>query len=82
MFKRIPLEMLLCNRKWFVSLGNFGNVIDGVSPGAAHKKKAHDDEEESAPLLHEGTGDSSHDLAMPLVSTTHPEKPLVTEGNR
>ncbi|XP_066479336.1 fer-1-like protein 6 isoform X2 [Tiliqua scincoides] len=66
-----------------VSVGNFGNVIDGVSPGAGGKKKAHDGEdEENAPLLHEGSGDASHDIAMPLVSTTHPEKPLVTEGNR
>ncbi|XP_053101941.1 fer-1-like protein 6 [Hemicordylus capensis] len=66
-----------------VSVGNFGNIIDGVSPGAGGKKKAHDgEEEESAPLLHEGAGDSSHDLAVPLVSTTHPEKPLLTEGNR
>ncbi|KAJ6663116.1 hypothetical protein lerEdw1_010709 [Lerista edwardsae] len=66
-----------------VSVGNFGNVIDGVSPGAGGKKKSHEGEdEESAPLLHEGTGDASHDVAMPLVSTTHPEKPLLTEGNR
>ncbi|XP_067323114.1 fer-1-like protein 6 [Anolis sagrei] len=66
-----------------VSLGNYGNAIDGVSPGSGAKKKAHEgDEEESAPLLHEGTGDASHDIAVPLVSTTHPEKPLITEGNR
>ncbi|KAJ7338117.1 hypothetical protein JRQ81_010703 [Phrynocephalus forsythii] len=66
-----------------VSVGNYGNVIDGVSPGTGGKKKAHEgEEEEGAPLLHEGTGDASHDVSMPLVSTTHPEKPLVTEGNR
>ncbi|XP_048364575.1 fer-1-like protein 6 isoform X2 [Sphaerodactylus townsendi] len=66
-----------------VSVGNFGNVIDGVSPGSGGKKKGHEgEEEESAPLLHEGLGEASHDVAMPLVSTTHPEKPLVTEGNR
>ncbi|KAH0617451.1 hypothetical protein JD844_015698 [Phrynosoma platyrhinos] len=66
-----------------VSVGNYGNTIDGVSPGHGGKKKAHDgEEEESAPLLHEGTGDASHDLAVPLVSTTNPEKPLLTEGNR
>uniref|UniRef100_A0A803T095 Fer-1 like family member 6 n=1 Tax=Anolis carolinensis TaxID=28377 RepID=A0A803T095_ANOCA len=65
-----------------VSLGNYGNAIDGVSPGSGAKKKGHEgDEEESAPLLHEGTGDASHDIAVPLVSTTHPEKPLITEGN-
>ncbi|XP_028592026.2 fer-1-like protein 6 isoform X1 [Podarcis muralis] len=66
-----------------VSVGNFGNVIDGVSPGAGSKKKGHEgEEEEGTPLLHEGTGDASHDFAVPLVSTTHPEKPLITEGNR
>uniref|UniRef100_A0A670JV71 Fer-1 like family member 6 n=1 Tax=Podarcis muralis TaxID=64176 RepID=A0A670JV71_PODMU len=66
-----------------VSVGNFGNVIDGVSPGAGSKKKGHEgEEEEGTPLLHEGTGESSHDFAVPLVSTTHPEKPLITEGNR
>ncbi|XP_042320398.1 fer-1-like protein 6 [Sceloporus undulatus] len=66
-----------------VSVGNYGNAIDGVSPGAGGKKKAHEgEEEESAPLLHEGTGDASHDIAIPLVSTTNPEKPLLTEGNR
>uniref|UniRef100_A0A8D2IHH3 Fer-1 like family member 6 n=1 Tax=Varanus komodoensis TaxID=61221 RepID=A0A8D2IHH3_VARKO len=66
-----------------VSVGNFGNVIDGVSPGAGGKKKTHEGEdEESAPLLHEGTEDASHDIAVPLISTTHPEKPLITEGNR
>ncbi|XP_033011708.1 fer-1-like protein 6 [Lacerta agilis] len=66
-----------------VSVGNFGNVIDGVSPGAGSKKKGHEgEEEEGTPLLHEGTGEASHDIAVPLVSTTHPEKPLITEGNR
>ncbi|ETE63106.1 Fer-1-like protein 6 [Ophiophagus hannah] len=64
-----------------VSVGNFGNVIDGVSSGARGKKKTHEgEEEESASLLHE-RGDSP-DIAMPLISTTSPEKPLITEGNR
>ncbi|XP_006028532.1 fer-1-like protein 6 [Alligator sinensis] len=66
-----------------VSVGNFGNVIDGGSPGAGSKKKGHEgEEEESAPLLHEGQSEASPDIAMPLISTTHPEKPLITEGNR
>uniref|UniRef100_A0A670YCV1 Fer-1 like family member 6 n=1 Tax=Pseudonaja textilis TaxID=8673 RepID=A0A670YCV1_PSETE len=63
-----------------VSVGNFGNVIDGVSSGTRGKKKTHEgEEEEGASLLHEG---DSHDIAMPLMSTTSPEKPLITEGNR
>ncbi|XP_025026309.1 fer-1-like protein 6 [Python bivittatus] len=66
-----------------VSVGNFGNVIDGVSSGAKGKKKTHEgEEEEGAPLLHEGKEEGSHDIAMPLISTTPPEKPLITEGNR
>ncbi|XP_063155720.1 fer-1-like protein 6 [Candoia aspera] len=66
-----------------VSIGNFGNVIDGASSGARGKKKTHEgEEEEGAPLLHEGTEEGSHDIAMPLISTTSPEKPLITEGNR
>uniref|UniRef100_A0A8C7E6K3 C2 domain-containing protein n=1 Tax=Naja naja TaxID=35670 RepID=A0A8C7E6K3_NAJNA len=61
-----------------VSVGNFGNVIDGVSSGARGKKKTHEgEEEEVASLLHD-----SPDIAMPLISTTSPEKPLITEGNR
>ncbi|KAG8133932.1 hypothetical protein E2320_011861 [Naja naja] len=60
-----------------VSVGNFGNVIDGVSSGARGKKKTHEgEEEEVASLLHD-----SPDIAMPLISTTSPEKPLITEGN-
>uniref|UniRef100_A0A0K8RV32 Fer-1-like protein 6-like n=1 Tax=Crotalus horridus TaxID=35024 RepID=A0A0K8RV32_CROHD len=63
-----------------VSVGNFGNVIDGVSSGARGKKKTHvGEEEEGAPLLQE---EESPDFAMPLISTTSPEKPLITEGNR
>ncbi|XP_039383744.1 fer-1-like protein 6 [Mauremys reevesii] len=66
-----------------VSVGNFGNVIDGVSPEAGSKKKGHEGEvEESAPLLHEGEGEASRDVPVPMISTTHPEKPLLTEGNR
>ncbi|EMP26127.1 Fer-1-like protein 6 [Chelonia mydas] len=66
-----------------VSVGNFGNVIDGASPEAGSKKKGHEgEEEESAPLLHEGEGEESHDIGIPMISTTHPEKPLLTDGNR
>ncbi|XP_027501470.1 fer-1-like protein 6 [Corapipo altera] len=64
-----------------VSVGNFGNITDGVSAGAGGKKKTRDEEAEES-LLHEGGDDISHDLGVPLISTTLPEKPLVTGGNR
>uniref|UniRef100_A0A8B9P8U0 Fer-1 like family member 6 n=1 Tax=Apteryx owenii TaxID=8824 RepID=A0A8B9P8U0_APTOW len=67
-----------------VSVGNFGNVTEGAAAGTGGKKKAHGDGEveESDPLLHEGKDEISCDLGVPLISTTHPEKPLVTDGNR
>ncbi|XP_077023714.1 fer-1-like protein 6 [Tamandua tetradactyla] len=64
-----------------VSVGNFGNLIDGGSHHGSKKKSAEPAEEDMLPLLQEG-GDPAHDAAIPMVSTTHPEKPLVTEGNR
>uniref|UniRef100_A0A452VB80 Fer-1 like family member 6 n=1 Tax=Ursus maritimus TaxID=29073 RepID=A0A452VB80_URSMA len=65
-----------------VSIGNFGNLLDGGSHHGSKKKSADTAEEDSLPLLHEGEGDAAHNVAIPMVSTTHPEKPLVTEGNR
>ncbi|KAM6087647.1 fer-1-like protein 6 [Chlamydotis macqueenii] len=64
-----------------VSIGNFGNITDGVSAGAAGKKKSRDGEAEDN-LLHEGEDEISHDLGVSLISTTPPEKPLITGGNR
>ncbi|KAI6075336.1 Fer-1-like protein 6 [Aix galericulata] len=64
-----------------VSVGNFGRVTDGVSVGAGGKKKARGGEVEES-LLHEREDEISHDLGVPLISTTHPEKPLITGGNR
>ncbi|XP_058131978.1 fer-1-like protein 6 [Dasypus novemcinctus] len=63
-----------------VSIGNFGNLIDG---GSHHGSKKSEElaEEDKVPLL-QGEGSTAHDVAIPVVSTTHPEKPLVTEGNR
>ncbi|NWX26167.1 OTOF protein, partial [Notiomystis cincta] len=63
-----------------VSVGNFGSTADGVA-GAGGKKKTHTGEAEES-LLHGGEDDISHDLGVPLVSTTPPEKPLITGGNR
>nr|XP_020041492.1 fer-1-like protein 6 [Castor canadensis] len=65
-----------------VSIGNFGNLIDGGSHHGSKKKSAESAEEEGLPLLHEGEGDVAHDIAISTASTTHPEKPLVTDGNR
>nr|XP_054972911.1 fer-1-like protein 6 isoform X2 [Pan paniscus]XP_054972912.1 fer-1-like protein 6 isoform X2 [Pan paniscus]XP_054972913.1 fer-1-like protein 6 isoform X2 [Pan paniscus]XP_054972914.1 fer-1-like protein 6 isoform X2 [Pan paniscus]XP_054972915.1 fer-1-like protein 6 isoform X2 [Pan paniscus] len=64
-----------------VSIGNFGNLIDGGSHHGS-KKSAESAEEDPLPLLHQGQGDVAHDVPIPMASTTHPEKPLVTEGNR
>uniref|UniRef100_A0A4X1T116 C2 domain-containing protein n=1 Tax=Sus scrofa TaxID=9823 RepID=A0A4X1T116_PIG len=65
-----------------VSIGNFGNFIDGGSHHGSRKKSTDPAEEDSLPLLHEVEGDAAQEAPMPVVSTTHPEKPLVTEGNR
>uniref|UniRef100_G3THV4 Fer-1 like family member 6 n=1 Tax=Loxodonta africana TaxID=9785 RepID=G3THV4_LOXAF len=65
-----------------VSIGNFGNLIDGGTHHGSREKSTELAEEDDLPLLHEGEGESANDGAMPMVSTTHPEKPLVTEGNR
>ncbi|KAM6214398.1 fer-1-like protein 6 [Rhynchocyon petersi] len=65
-----------------VSIGNFGNLIDGGSHHGSKKKSADVTEENTLPLLQEGEGDKTHEVTIPMVSTTHPEKPLVTEGNR
>ncbi|XP_010163729.1 fer-1-like protein 6, partial [Antrostomus carolinensis] len=64
-----------------VSVGNFGNITDGVSAGAGGKKKTRNGEEEES-LLHEAEDEISHELGVPLISTTPPEKPLITGGNR
>ncbi|XP_071410343.1 fer-1-like protein 6 [Pithys albifrons albifrons] len=64
-----------------VSVGNFGSITDGASMGAGGKKKTREEEAEEN-LLHEGEDDLSHDLGVPLISTTPPEKPLITGGNR
>uniref|UniRef100_A0A6I8N4Q4 Fer-1 like family member 6 n=1 Tax=Ornithorhynchus anatinus TaxID=9258 RepID=A0A6I8N4Q4_ORNAN len=65
-----------------VSVGNFGNITDGGSHHGTRKKSADSIDEERTPLLHEGQGESAHHTALPQVSTTQPEKPSVTDGNR
>ncbi|XP_046320928.1 fer-1-like protein 6 isoform X1 [Marmota monax] len=65
-----------------VSIGNFGNLIDGGFHHGSKKKSSELTEEDAVPLLQEGEEEAAHDVAIPMSSTTHPEKPLVTEGNR
>ncbi|KAM5137599.1 fer-1-like protein 6 [Callospermophilus lateralis] len=65
-----------------VSIGNFGNLIDGGFHHGSKKKSSELTEEDAVPLLQEGEAEAAHDVAIPMSSTTHPEKPLVTEGNR
>lgn len=62
--------------------GNFGNLIDGGSHHGSKKKLAEVTEEDVLPLLHEGEKDEAHDAVISMSSTTQPEKPLLTEGNR
>lgn len=65
------------------SAGNYGNVMDGGSHHGSKKKPAESVEEDALPLLHEKEGAAGHhEATTPAASTTHPEKPLVTEGNR
>ncbi|OWK04271.1 hypothetical protein Celaphus_00016214 [Cervus elaphus hippelaphus] len=50
-----------------VSIGNFGNLIDGGLHHRSRKKSADLAEEDALPLLHEGEGDTAHDVAIPLM---------------
>ncbi|XP_078071639.1 fer-1-like protein 6 [Mustelus asterias] len=63
-----------------VSLGNYGNVIDGVSPTSPTKRRPPDvNEGETVSLLHGSGLDQTSEYDK---STTTPEKPLLTDGNR
>ncbi|XP_073446400.1 fer-1-like protein 6 [Dendrobates tinctorius] len=65
-----------------VTVGNYGNVLDGVSPHTSKKKTSEAEDAESAPLLHTEESDGAHDISMSFRSMTTPEKPVITEGNR
>uniref|UniRef100_A0A8C5MXF2 C2 domain-containing protein n=1 Tax=Leptobrachium leishanense TaxID=445787 RepID=A0A8C5MXF2_9ANUR len=66
-----------------VTVGNYGNVLDGVSPSASKKRHPAADDEESAPLLQTDEPEApAPDVTMSYRSVTTPEKPLITEGNR
>ncbi|XP_067833416.1 fer-1-like protein 6 [Heptranchias perlo] len=63
-----------------VSLGNYGNVIDGVTPTTPIKRRPPEmNEGETASLLRASESDQTPESDKP---TTAPEKPLLTEGNR
>nr|DBA23997.1 TPA: hypothetical protein GDO54_011707 [Pyxicephalus adspersus] len=64
------------------SVGNYGNVLDGVSPHGSKKKTSDPEDPEGAPLLQAEEGNVSHEISMAYKSVTSPEKPLITEGNR
>ncbi|KAM9308456.1 fer-1-like protein 6 [Gastrophryne carolinensis] len=65
-----------------VTVGNYGNDLDGVSPHTSKKKTSDAEDSESVMLLHSDKGDSSHDISITFNSVTSPEKPTITEGNR
>ncbi|XP_030074743.1 fer-1-like protein 6 [Microcaecilia unicolor] len=66
-----------------VTVGNFGNTLDRVSPsGGAKKKSTEAAEGEGAALLHSAEEEPSPEIPLSFRSTTQPEKPLITEGNR
>ncbi|XP_059501966.1 fer-1-like protein 6 isoform X2 [Stegostoma tigrinum] len=63
-----------------VSLGNYGNVIDGVSPPSPTKRRPPEvDDGETVSLLY---GSEPGDTSQSNKSMSTPEKPLLTEGNR
>ncbi|XP_067888777.1 fer-1-like protein 6 [Heterodontus francisci] len=63
-----------------VSLGNYGNVLDGVSPTASIKRRPLETNEgETASLLHGSESGQTPESDKP---TTTPEKPLLSGGNR
>ncbi|KAM4704919.1 fer-1-like protein 6 [Rhinophrynus dorsalis] len=64
------------------TVGNFGNVLDGVSPSSSKKKATDHDEGEGASLLHSDEAEVAPDISLSFRSVTTAEKPMVTEGNR
>ncbi|XP_069776592.1 fer-1-like protein 6 isoform X1 [Narcine bancroftii] len=63
-----------------VSLGNYGNEMDRVTPTAPSKKWLSErNEEETASLLQDVGSDQNLECDQPAIK---PMKPLITEGNR
>ncbi|MGH0120587.1 UNVERIFIED_CONTAM: hypothetical protein FKN15_009374, partial [Acipenser sinensis] len=66
------------------TIGNYGNIIDGVSP-VSKKKASESHHPESSPLLHAGeaAGEAAGDQdPVSCKSTTKSEKPMIMDGNR
>ncbi|XP_043544464.1 fer-1-like protein 6 isoform X2 [Chiloscyllium plagiosum] len=63
-----------------MSLGNYGNTIDGVVPASPTKRRPPEvNEGETVSLLY---GRGLGDMSQSNKSMSTPEKPLLTEGNR
>ncbi|XP_051780197.1 otoferlin isoform X2 [Erpetoichthys calabaricus] len=67
-----------------VTIGNYGNQIDGVNKPAMHKKKkegGESDEEESELIQNSSEDETEDDGDMVSVSSTPPMKPVITDRN-
>uniref|UniRef100_A0A8C2YC42 Otoferlin n=1 Tax=Coturnix japonica TaxID=93934 RepID=A0A8C2YC42_COTJA len=66
-----------------VTIGNYGNQIDGMTkPVLRRKKEGGDGDEEESELLHNSSEDEAdEDGEMVSVSSSQPMKPLVTDRN-
>uniref|UniRef100_A0A3Q0RNW6 Otoferlin n=1 Tax=Amphilophus citrinellus TaxID=61819 RepID=A0A3Q0RNW6_AMPCI len=66
-----------------ITIGNYGNQIDGVSkPLSKKKKKDGDDEEEESELIQNSSEDEAdEDGDLVSVSSTPPMKPVITDRN-
>uniref|UniRef100_A0A6I8SSE2 Fer-1-like family member 6 n=1 Tax=Xenopus tropicalis TaxID=8364 RepID=A0A6I8SSE2_XENTR len=64
------------------SVGNYGNVLDGVSHSGTKKKSPEHEDGEGAPLLQPEEGEAAPEVSLSFISVTTPEKPLITDGNR
>ncbi|XP_041105709.1 otoferlin-like isoform X1 [Polyodon spathula] len=67
-----------------VTIGNYGNQIDGVNKPTIHRKKkdgGDGDEEESELLQNSSEDEAEDDGDLVSVSTTPPMKPVITDSN-
>ncbi|XP_016391542.1 otoferlin-like isoform X2 [Sinocyclocheilus rhinocerous] len=68
-----------------VTIGNYGNQIDGVSKPASAKKKKEDggeSEEEESELIHNSSDEEAEDDGdLTSVPSTPPMKPVITDRN-
>ncbi|XP_029318836.1 otoferlin isoform X7 [Cottoperca gobio] len=67
-----------------ITIGNYGNQIDGVSKPSSAKKKRKDgesEEEESELIQNSSEDEADEDADLVSVSSTPPMKPVVTDRN-